>query len=81
MHPYKIFEITPEQVECMCANMFCLVGKDVKYTIIMSGNAHRGFRKEQFDLLKEHYQILVANVDLIEQIGGGSCRCMLVEKF
>ena len=80
-HPYKIFDITREEVEGMCANMFNLVDHHGKNTVIMSDRARRTYDAEKFSVLEEHYNVLVANIDMIEHVGGGSTRCMLAEKF
>ena len=43
--------------------------------------ARRTFDPERFEELEDHYHVLVANIDMIEHVGGGSTRCMLAEKF
>ncbi len=47
----------------------------------MSARAQRTYDPEKLAVLKEHYIVLCANVDMIEHVGGGSTRCMLAEKF
>jgi hypothetical protein len=47
----------------------------------MSDRAHRTYSKETLEVLEANYRVLVANIDLIEHIGGGSTRCMLAEIF
>lgn len=81
LHPYKLLEITNEEVEGMCANMFNLVDAEGKNTVIMSDRARRTYAPEKFKELQENYNVLVANIDMIEHVGGGSTRCMLAEKF
>jgi len=78
---YKILEIDRTEIEGMCANMFNLVDKDGKHSIIMSDRARRSYDPEKFAELQEHYKVIVANIDMIEYVGGGSTRCMLAEKF
>jgi hypothetical protein len=80
-HPYQILEIDRMEVEGMCANMFNLVDNDGNNCIIMSDRARRTYDPEKFQELKENYRVLVANIDMIEHVGGGSTRCMLAEKF
>ena len=79
--PYQILEIDRNEVEGMCANMFNLVDNEGKNCIIMSDRARRTYDPEKFQELQENYRILVANIDMIEHVGGGSTRCMLAEKF
>ena len=79
--PYKILEITREQISGMCANMFNLQDSAGNQIIIMSNKASKTYPEEKFQELCENYTVLVANVDMIEHVGGGSTRCMLAEKF
>lgn len=79
--PYQILEIDRLEIEGMCANMFNLVDSEGRNTIIMSERARRTYDPEKFEELKANYKILVANIDMIEHVGGGSTRCMLAEKF
>jgi hypothetical protein len=79
--PYNIIEINREEVEGMCANMFNLIDREGKHTIIMSDRARRTYDPEKFEMLQENYKVVVANIDMIEFVGGGSTRCMLAEKF
>lgn len=79
--PYRILEITRTEVEGMCANMFNLVDKEGKNAIVMSKRASTTFYDEQLEELREFYKVIVANIDIIEYVGGGSTRCMLAEKF
>ena len=79
--PYMIVEISRNEVEGMCANMFNLTDNNGKHCIIMSARAARTYDPDKLATLKENYKVLIANVDMIEQVGGGSTRCMLAEKF
>jgi hypothetical protein len=79
--PYQILEIDRNEIEGMCANMFNLVDSEGRNVIIMSDRARRTYDPEKFAELQENYRVLVANIDMIEHVGGGSTRCMLAEKF
>jgi hypothetical protein len=65
----------------MCANMFNLVDDEGTNSVIMSDRARRTYDEEKLELLRVHYKVIVANIDTIEFVGGGSTRCMLAEKF
>eukprot|EP00349_Pseudokeronopsis_sp_Brazil_P007995 CAMPEP_0202964530 /NCGR_PEP_ID=MMETSP1396-20130829/8612_1 /ASSEMBLY_ACC=CAM_ASM_000872 /TAXON_ID= /ORGANISM="Pseudokeronopsis sp., Strain Brazil" /LENGTH=115 /DNA_ID=CAMNT_0049686701 /DNA_START=685 /DNA_END=1032 /DNA_ORIENTATION=- len=78
---YQILEISFDEVEGMCANMFNLLDQEGRNTIIMSARANRSYRPENLKILEQNYKILVANIDNIEHVGGGSCRCMIAEKY
>lgn len=65
----------------MAANAQCVTNKNGDYCVIQSS---RGFNSLTFDqkcLLTDNYTMVVSEVDTIEIIGGGSCRCMLVENW
>lgn len=47
----------------------------------MSARAHRTYSEEHLKILENNYHLMVANIDFIEFIGGGSTRCMLAEYF
>ena len=79
--PYKILEIDRLEIEGMCANMFNLVDSDGKNTVIMSDRARRTYGADKFAELQANYKVIVAKIDMIEHVGGGSTRCMLAEKF
>lgn len=79
--PYQILEIDRNEIEGMCANMFNLVDNEGRNVIIMSDRARRTYHPDKFAELQLNYRIMVANIDMIEHVGGGSTRCMLAEKF
>jgi hypothetical protein len=78
---YQIIEIDFEEMHSMCSNMFCLQNKAGEKCIIMSKTAFEGFKPHNLEILKKNYVLCVADIDLIEEIGGGSARCMLAEVF
>jgi hypothetical protein len=61
--------------------MFNLRDKGGNNVLIMSDRARRHHQPEHMELFKAHYKVLVANIDTIEHVGGGSARCMLAERF
>ena len=79
--PYKLLEITTDEVEGMCANMFNLIDNEGTNCVIMSDRARRTYCPAKLNELNTHYKVIVANIDMIEHVGGGSARCMLAEKF
>ena len=76
-----MLEIDREEIEGMCANMFNLVDQEGRNVVVMSDRARRTYAPEHLEELASNYKIIVANIDTIEHIGGGSTRCMLAEKF
>jgi hypothetical protein len=47
----------------------------------MSAAAHESLDKKQISQIRKHTEILSANIETIEAVGGGSVRCMLAEIF
>jgi hypothetical protein len=79
--PYQILELSFDEVDGMCANMFNLVDRGGNNVVVMSERARRTFDPATFGQLQANYKLIVANLDTVEQVGGGSARCMLAEKF
>jgi hypothetical protein len=61
--------------------MFSLVDNGGNNVVIMSNRAYRSHAKTNLSVLKTNYKVLNVNIDIIEEIGGGSARCMLMEIF
>lgn len=49
--------------------------------VIMSERARRGLAPKHLATLEQHYNIVSSDVSTIENIGGGSARCMVAEIF
>jgi len=65
----------------MCGNVIGLVNSEGKPCVVMSSTAYNGYTKEHFDELKSHYKMIHSDCSKIENIGGGSARCMIAEIF
>lgn len=65
----------------MCSNMFDVINDAGDHCVILSEQAKAGFSKENLRTLSDHYTLVSTEISLVEKIGGGSCRCMLVELF
>ena len=79
--PKKIIDISREELEHMCGNVIGLVNSEGKPCVVMSSTAYNGYTKEHFDELKSHYKMIHSDCSKIENIGGGSARCMIAEIF
>jgi len=77
----KLINISQEEVGSMSGNILCLKDSEGKSCVIMSKRAHDGFRKDIIEELKAHYKLIISDVNMIETVGGGSCRCMIAEIF
>ena len=80
--PYKVIEIDHSEMEGMCANLQNLRNEKGQNVIVMSLRARNSLREDKWKELEESsYEICVVDIGIIEEIGGGSARCMMVEKF
>jgi len=77
----NIIKISIEQMEHMCGNILELHDINGKRKIIMSSSAYNHFSAEQKKQLEKSGTILSFDLHTIEQIGGGSARCMVAEIF
>jgi hypothetical protein len=76
-----VLTITKEQMNQFCANALEVQNNDEKKYLICSRTAFRSYTKEQLMVLSSFCKLLVVDIPTIEQIGGGSARCMLAELF
>lgn len=76
-----IVQLSFNQVASFAGNMLQLKNKQgVPYTVC-SSTAYASLSAEQMAQLEQHTTLLVFNIPIIEQIGGGSIRCMMAELF
>lgn len=78
---HTILPISREQMHAFAGNMLQLQNSNAEKFIVLSTTAHSSLSKEQVRLLEEHGKLLVADVPTIEQVEGGSVRCMMAEVF
>ncbi|XOV78170.1 MAG: arginine deiminase-related protein [Aestuariibacter sp.] len=76
-----VIEITEAQMQNFCGNVLQIGDKHGNSHIVMSSSAYSAFRAEQLAQLAQFGEIQHFNVSVIEQVGGGSVRCMLAEVF
>lgn len=77
----EIIEISLNQLIAYCANILHLRTKDNKKKIIMSDTAFQSFTNDQKNSLSKYGDFVVVDVKTIENVGGGSARCMMAEIF
>ncbi|MCF0166761.1 MAG: amidinotransferase [Bacteroidales bacterium] len=78
---HKIVEISLKQMAGFAGNMLELTSTDGRRLLILSGSARKALNKSQSQELLRHYRLLSPELDVIENNGGGSARCMLAELF
>ncbi|MEO7393319.1 MAG: arginine deiminase-related protein [Chitinophagaceae bacterium] len=78
---HSIIAITHEQMHQFAGNMLQVKNnKDEKF-LIMSQTAFDSLRKEQKQMLEAYAALLPIAVPTIEEVEGGSVRCMMAEVF
>lgn len=77
---HKIIELNSEQILNFSGNVLELEGKEGKF-IIMSTSAYDALKEEQIAEIESILPIVTVEIDTIEQLGGGSARCMIGEIF
>jgi len=79
---HRILEISSQQLLDFCGN--CIEVKDTNnnLNLIMSSSAFKGYDSSQLNVLNEHFiKIIHTDLRTIEQYGGGSARCMIMELY
>ena len=77
----EIIAITVVQIHQYCGNVLQLGSKEGKSMIVMSKTAHNAFTQENRNTLSKYGELIIADIPTIEQVGGGSARCMMAEVF
>jgi hypothetical protein len=82
---HTIIPITKEQMHCFAGNMLQVknnpsTGSGENY-LLLSQTAYDCLRKEQKQMLEAYVHLLPISIPTIEQVEGGSVRCMIAEVF
>lgn len=79
---HEIITISMEQMEQhFCGNILQVRNSLGERLIVMSRRAYEGFGPEKREDLGRFGTLVPVDIDTIEQIGGGSARCMMAEIF
>ncbi len=78
---HSIIPITRDQMHCFAGNMLELQNEKGEHFLVLSQTAYRSLRKEQKEMLEAFAQLVPVGVPVIEQVEGGSVRCMMAEIF
>lgn len=77
----EVIEITDEQVQSFAGNMLALKNKQGEELMVMSERAFDSLTAEQKNQIEKYARIVAAPIPMIEDVGGGSARCMIAEVF
>jgi hypothetical protein len=78
---HSIIDITREQMRRFAGNMLSVKNNKEENFLIMSQTAFDSLRKEQKQMLEAYCKLLPIAVPTIEEVEGGSVRCMMTEIF
>jgi hypothetical protein len=79
---FDVIEISMDQMENhFSGNILQVNSAGGRPLIVMSRRAEQGFTPSQLERLGQYGKILPMELDIIEQVGGGSARCMMAEIF
>lgn len=73
--------ISFNQLGAFAGNMLHLKNRDGEKFIVLSQTAFDSLSKDQIEKLQKYGRLLPVNVSVIEQVEGGSVRCMMAEIF
>ena len=77
----EIIELTEKQVNSFAGNMLQVENKGGKTYLVMSTAAHISLTNEQLGNIEKYCPIIYSSLETIEELGGGSARCMMAEVF
>jgi hypothetical protein len=76
-----IISITTDQMHSFAGNMLQVKNSEGENFLIMSQTAYNSLRNEQRQMLEAYSILLPVSVPTIEEVEGGSVRCMMAEIF
>lgn len=76
-----IIDISLKQMNAFAGNMLQVKNKKGKTFLVMSTQAFKSLTTQQKATIKKHTAIIHSSLEVIEQFGGGSARCMMAEVF
>ncbi len=75
----EIIDISFKQMNQFAGNMLEVKNKNGETLIVMSQNAYKALNESQKVTLQQFGKLIYADINTIENIGGGSARCMMAE--
>ena len=76
-----VVEITDAQVQSFAGNMLALKNNKGEELMVMSKRAHESLTADQIKIIEQSCRIVSVPINTIEDVGGGSARCMIAEIF
>ena len=76
-----IIEISINQMMQFAGNMLSVRNRQNELFLVMSNTAFQSLNEQQKDQIGNYAKCLPINIPIIENLGGGSARCMMAELF
>ena len=76
-----IIPITEHQMNRFAGNMLQVENEAGKLYLVLSQSAYDSLDQKQINQLSSYNELIVLSIPTIEQVGGGSVRCMMAEVF
>ena len=73
--------MTEQQLAQFAGNMLALTATDGKALLVMSTRAYNELTSKQMVQLQQYVKLVHSPIPTIEDLGGGSVRCMLAEVY
>lgn len=80
-HQREIIDLSLEQMNSFAGNALEVLNSEGQRFVVMSERARKSLTPDQIGKIELHAEILSAPLQTIENLGGGSARCMLCEVF
>jgi hypothetical protein len=77
----EVIEITLQQLNNFAGNMLELLNDKGEHLLVMSSRAYGCLTPQQITSMEKHARIIHSPLTTIENLGGGSARCMIAEIF
>ena len=77
----EIIDVSLSQVKQFVANTLLIHNNKNQEYLIMSSTSYNALNQNQKEIILKYNQIIYSDISTIEQIGGGSARCMIAENF
>ena len=76
-----VIPLTEQQLAQFAGNMLALTATDGKALLVMSTRAYNALTSKQMVQLQQYVKLVHSPIPTIEDLGGGSVRCMLAEVY
>ena len=77
----EIVDMTESEINNFAGNEIEVEGKDKQRYTVMTHSTFNVLTESQRNVIQKSSELIVGNVDTIEDVGGGSVRCMISELF